>query len=170
MVLARRRWPCHALLMHPSAAALRPEDIACLHDALQALPTPPATSDARAFVAAARSALDLGRADDAVALGKAALAIAPNNAQAWVVVGDACWSVHDAVGARAAWQEALSLDDKDHATAVSCARAQLMTGSPSSARALLTFVITRTASGTVRDTAAALLDSIDTSLDAGVRQ
>ena len=131
---------------------------------------PPAAGDARAFVAAARTALDVSRAEDAVALGKAALAIAPTNAQAWVVIGDACWSVQDVVGARAAWQEALSLDDKDHATAVSCARAQLMTGSPASARALLTFVITRTSSSIVRDAAAALLDSIDTSVDAGVRQ
>ncbi len=155
--------------MLPSLAP-RPDDIARLHDALQALPTPPACGDARAFVAAARSALEVGRADDAVALGRAALAIAPSNAQAWVVIGDACWSVHDVVAARTAWQEALSLDDKDYATAVSCARAQLMTASPQSARALLTYVITKTSSDAVRDAASSLLDSIDTSVDAGARQ
>ena len=99
--------------------------------------SPPNETDARGFVAAARSALELGRSEDAIALGRAALAIAPDNALAWVVVGDACWNVNDVVGARRAWQEALTLDDKDHATAVSCARAQLMTGSVNAARALL---------------------------------
>lgn len=115
-------------------------------------------AEPRPFVAAARSALDLGRADDATALARAALALSPTNASAWVVLGDAAWSLGDINAARNAWEEALSLDDKDLGTAVSCARAQLMTGAVSSARALLTFVLTRTTSDALRQTALALLD------------
>ena len=115
-------------------------------------------AEPRPFVAAARSALDLARADDATALARAALALSPTNASAWVVLGDAAWSLGDINAARNAWEEALSLDDKDLGTAVSCARAQLMTGAVSSARALLTFVLTRTTSDDLRQTALALLD------------
>ena len=75
-----------------------------------------------------------------------------------MVLGDAAWSLGDINAARNAWEEALSLDDKDLGTAVSCARAQLMTGAVSSARALLTFVLTRTTSDDLRQTALALLD------------
>lgn len=120
----------------------------------------------RAFVAAARSALDLGRVVDAIALARAALALSPTNASAWVVLGDAAWLGSDVAAARNAWEEALSLDDKDFGTAVSCARAQLLTGAPSAARALLTFVLTRTTSDELRSAALTLLDAVDAAVAA----
>lgn len=150
----------------PATIAPRPDEVARLHVALATAVSSssievPDRGDARSFVAAARSALELGRPDDAVALARAALVIAPSHAPAWVVVGDACWARNDVVGARDAWSEALSLDDKDHATAVACARAQLMTGNDNAARALLTFVVTRTGSDTLRDAAKTLLASTE---------
>ena len=124
-----------------------------------------------AFVAAARSALDVGRPADAVALAKAALALSPENAIAWTALGDALWLADDVVGARAAWEEALSLDDKDLGTALSCARAQLRLGEHVQARALLTFVLMKTRSDELRAEATALLDTglPDTGRDDEVR-
>jgi Flp pilus assembly protein TadD len=115
-------------------------------------------ADPQAFIAAARSALDLGRAADATALARAALGLAPTSASGWTVLGDAAWSVGDVVAARAAWEEALSLDDRDLGTALSCARAQLATGDVDAARALITFVLTRAHTDALRATAQTLLD------------
>ncbi len=114
-----------------------------------------------AFVAAARSAIDVARPRDAVALAKAALALSPTNALAWTAMGDALWLDGDVAGARAAWEEALSLDDKDLGTAVSCARAQLRMGATTQARALLTFVLMKTRSEALRADATALLESAE---------
>jgi Flp pilus assembly protein TadD len=116
-------------------------------------------SEPGSFVAAARSAIDVGRTADAKALAKGALALSPSNAPAWTALGDALWIEGDVAGARAAWEEALSLDDKDLGTAISCARAQLRMGAISSARALLTYVLTKTRSEALRADASALLDA-----------
>lgn len=124
-------------------------------------------ADPQAFVAAARSALDLGRVDDAASLARAALALAPTSATAWTVLGDARWIAGDAPAARDAWEEALSLDDRDLGTAVSCARAQLACGAPDAARALLTFVLTRAQTGALRDSALTVLDDVDATLEPG---
>ncbi len=120
---------------------------------------PPITGDARAFIAAARTALGDGKLDDAMALARAALTLSPTNASGWVVVGDVCAAANDLAGARDAWQEAISLDDKDHATALACARAQLQLGDVSTARALLNYLVARTATPSVRAAAEALLDA-----------
>jgi Flp pilus assembly protein TadD len=115
---------------------------------------------ARAFVAAARSALQLGRGDDALALARAALTLEPHNARAWAVVGDALWNLTDVHGARTAWETALSLDDKDLATAVSCARAQQRDGAPDAARALLNFVLLKSRSEEITRVASELLEAL----------
>jgi thioredoxin-like negative regulator of GroEL len=139
----------------------RPDDIARLHAALAGLPeSASADGSAPAFVAAARSALLLARLDDAVTLGRAALALDPEDARAWAVVGDALWAKGRAADARVALEEAVARDDKDLVAAVACARAQAATGAPSSARALLTFVLTRTRTPELRATALALLDTL----------
>lgn len=118
-------------------------------------------ADPQAFVAAARSALDLGRHEDARALARAALALAPTSAPGWTILGDAWWLEGNAALARDAWSEALSHDDRDLGTAVSCARAHLACGAPDEARALLTFVLTRAHSGALRETALAVLADVD---------
>jgi predicted Zn-dependent protease len=142
--------------------APRPDDVARLHAALGRLPEAAAVEDgsAAAFVAAARTALTIGRADDAVVLGRAALALEPESARAWSVVGDALWTLGRAVDARAALEEAVANDDKDLSAAVACARAQAATGATTAARALLTFVLTRTHSPELRANAVALLDAL----------
>lgn len=117
--------------------------------------------DARAMVAAARSALVNDLVDDAQHLVTAALALDPENAQGWVLQGDVAWQRNDAAAARDAWQEALSLDDKDLVTALRCARAQLALDDVRPARALLTFVVARTRSDELRDEAEALLEQTD---------
>jgi len=115
-------------------------------------------ADPQAFIAAARSALDLGRAEAATALARAALGLAPSSASAWTVLGDAAWTAGDVAAARAAWEEALSLDDRDLGTALSCARAQLATADAAAARALITFVLTRAHTDALKATAQALLE------------
>lgn len=136
--------------------------MARLSVALARIPEAAAVEDgsARSFVAAARSALALGFADDAVVLGRAALTLDPANARAWAVVGDALWSLGRAGDARVALEEAVGLDDKDLTSAVACARAQAATGAPTAARALLTFVLTRTHSPELRATALAVLATL----------
>jgi tetratricopeptide (TPR) repeat protein len=117
--------------------------------------------DPQAFVAAARSALNLGRHEDAVALARAGIAVAPTSAPAWTVLGDALWSAGDAFAARTAWEEALSIDDRDLGTALSCARAQWRTGDVAGARALVTFVLTHAHSDALQRPALALLAELD---------
>lgn len=143
-------------------AAPRPDDVQHLHEALGRLPEAAVVEDgsAAAFVAAARTALSLGRPDDAVDLGRAALALAPDDARAWSVVGDALWMQGRAAEAREALEEAVAHDDKDLTVAVACARAQAATGAATAARALLTFVLTRTHSPDLRESAVALLDAL----------
>jgi predicted Zn-dependent protease len=142
--------------------APRPDDVARLHEALGRLPEAAAVEDgsAAAFVAAARTALSIARPDDAVVLGRAALALEPDNARAWSVVGDALWALGRPAEARVALEEAVANDDKDLTAAVACARAQAATGASTAARALLTFVLTRTHSPELRANAVALLDSL----------
>jgi Flp pilus assembly protein TadD len=141
--------------------APRPEEIRRLNEAVAR--QAPAGLDERsgpAFVAAARSALVVGRADDAVVLGRAALALNPADPRAWAVVGEGLFADGRVADARVAFEEALALDDKDFVTAVACARAQAATGASSSAQALLTFVLTRTTSRDLRAEAAALLATL----------
>jgi Flp pilus assembly protein TadD len=139
-----------------------PEDVARLNAALARLPEAASVEDgsARSFVAAARSAVAVGLLDDAVVLGRAALTLEPVNARAWSVVGDALWAQGRAAEARTALEEAVGLDDKDLTTAVACARAQAATGASSAARALLTFVLTRTHAPELRQTALSLLEDL----------
>ena len=136
--------------------------MARLHALLQSLPEAAAVEpgSARAFAAAARSALQLGRADDAVALGRAALTLEPDNARAWSAVGEGLWVLGDVHGARVAWETSLSLDDKDLATAVSCARAQQRDGAPDAARALLNFVLLKSRSDEITTVASELLEAL----------
>jgi transcriptional regulator of heat shock response len=77
------------------------------------------------------------------------------------VLGDAAWAAGDVAAARAAWEEALSLDDRDLGTALSCARAQLATGAADAARALVTFVLTRAHTEALQAAATGLLAEID---------
>lgn len=114
---------------------------------------------ARSLAQAARSALTIGRPDDAVDLARAALALEPKNARAWSVVGDALYAkgaVHDA---RVAYEEAVSLDDKDLATAVACARAQIGDGAPTAGKALLSFVLMKSPSEELTKLASELLEA-----------
>ena len=115
-------------------------------------------ADPQAFIAAARTALDLGRTEAATTLARAALGLAPSSASAWTVLGDAAWKAGDVAAARAAWEEALSLDDRDLGTALACARAQLATADVAAARALIIFVLTRAHTDALRTTAQALLE------------
>ncbi len=141
--------------------APRPDEVSRLHAALARLPeSAAADGSAPAFVAAARSALLLGRPDDAVVLGRAALAVDPDDARAWATVGDALWAQGRAADARTALEEAVARDDKDLVAAVACARAQAATGAPSAARAMLTFVLTRTRAPELRAAATTLLDAL----------
>jgi cytochrome c-type biogenesis protein CcmH/NrfG len=134
--------------------------MARLHALLKGLPEGGAVDVAspRALAQAARSALTIGRADDAVDLGRAALALDPGSARAWSVVGDALWSLERVHDARVAYEEAVALDDKDLATAVACARAQLHDGARDAGVALLSFVLLRSSSDELTQTATALLE------------
>jgi tetratricopeptide (TPR) repeat protein len=145
-----------------NGAAPTAEEISRLNDALGRLPEAGKLDRASAssFVAAARSALLLGRPDDALALGRAALVLDPCHARAWSVVGEALWTQGAVVDARAALEEAVAHDDRDLAAAVACARAQAATGSPTAARALLGFVLTKTHSAELRASAESLLASL----------
>jgi Flp pilus assembly protein TadD len=144
----------------PSAST--PDEIARLHAAVARLPESSAVDEgsARSFAAAARTALGLGFGDDAIVLARAALALAPDDARAWSVLGEALWGEGRAAEARVALEEALGLDDKDLTVAVACARAQAATGAVTAARALLTFVLTRTHSADLRGSAVALLETL----------
>jgi predicted TPR repeat methyltransferase len=142
-----------------SSASFTADDAVHLHAAVVAGGV--VDADPQAFVAAARSALELDRADAAIVLARAALGLAPSSASAWTVLGDASWSLGDVAAARAAWEEALSLDDRDLGTALSCARAQLQTDDVGAARALVTFVLTRAHTDALRAMAVALLTDID---------
>lgn len=143
------------------ASAPAPLEMQRLHALVSSLPESASIEpgSARSLAQAARSALTIGRADDAVALGRAALALAPDNARAWSVVGDALYSqghVHDA---RVAYEAAVALDDNDLATAVACARAQLQDGATSSGKALLNFVLLRSKSEELTKLASELLEA-----------
>jgi hypothetical protein len=144
---------------HSMPAAMTPETAARLHAAV--VDEGLQDADPHAFVAAARSALNLGRAADAMSLARAALGVAPTSAAAWTVLGDAAWAAHDVVAARAAWEEAVSLDDRDLGTALSCARAQHRTGDVAAARALVTFVLTHAHSESLQKSALALLAEVE---------
>jgi Flp pilus assembly protein TadD len=139
-----------------------PDEIARLHAAVARLPEAAAVDEgsARSFGAAARTALGLGFADDAIVLARAALALAPDDARAWSVLGEALWVEGRAAEARVALEEAVGLDDKDLTVAVACARAQAATGAVTAARALLTFVLTRTHSAELRGSAVTLLETL----------
>ncbi len=147
-------FPCHRWRM--SGASFSAEAAAALHAAVVGEGV--VDADPQAIVAAARTALDLGRIEAATTLARAALGLAPSSASAWTVLGDAAWSAGDVVAARSAWEEALSLDDRDLGTALACARAQLATADVAAARALITFVLTRAHTDALRTTAQTLLE------------
>lgn len=97
--------------------------------------------DARALVAAAASAAQGLQWGDAAALAKAAIAIDAGSPRAWSLLGLA----HEATGelreARAALERAVSLDDRDLATSLACARVQAKLGAVGPARALASYVL-----------------------------
>ena len=142
--------------------APQPAEISRLHDLLESVGESAALEPrcARAFVAAARTSLQLGVAADAVALGRAALVLEPDNARAWATVGDGLWKLGQVHDARIAYETAISLDDKDLGAAVSCAQAQLRDGAPVAARALLNFVLLKSRSEEITQAASELLEAL----------
>jgi len=125
-----------------------PDEMVRLHALIADLPEGQnlEPGSARTLTAAAVSALQIGRAEDAVALARAALGLEPKSARAWSVTGDALWSLGRVHDARVAWEAAIAIDDKDLTTAVSCARAQIEDGAVAAGRALLNFVLFRSTS------------------------
>lgn len=148
-----------------SDPSLSPDEIRRLHEALEALLPDEQKGgvglDARALVAAATTALQLSRFDDALALARAALVADPRSARAWSNAGAALEAKGQIADARRAYETAVSLDDRDLATALACARLQKSTGASSSARALLTYVLLKeTGAPELRAQAQALLDEL----------
>ena len=139
-----------------------PAEIARLHELLATLPEAADVEpgSASAFAFAARSALQLGRPDDAIVLGRAALTLAPDNAPAWTAVGDGLWSLGQVHDARVAYETAIGLDDKDLTTALACARAQHRDGALEAARALLNFVLLKSRSIDITKAAAELRETL----------
>lgn len=97
--------------------------------------------DARALVTAAAAAAQLARWDDVLALARAAIAVDAGSARAWSLAGTALEQLGDLAQARSALERAVSLDDKDLATALAAARVQAKTGARSAARALASYVL-----------------------------
>lgn len=125
--------------------ALSPDDVQRLHEALGALQSTSgdAAIDARALVAAGATALELGRWDDVLALARAALVIDPQSARAWSLAGGALAQQGKLHEARAAFESAVSFDDRDLAAAISAAELQVKTGNASGGRALANYVLLR---------------------------
>lgn len=118
--------------------------------------------DDRVLVAAAATAAELGRHDDALALARAALVANPTSARAWSLAGRALLGKGEDLEARRALETAVSLDDKDLATALLAAGTQVRTGALSAARALASYVILHEQGAPdLRAAAQALLDELD---------
>ena len=121
-------------------------------------------ADARSLVAAATTAAQTAQWDDALALARAAIAVDAASPRAWALVGAALEAQGKLTDARRALERAVSLDDRDLATAVACARVQAKTGAVTAARALLTYVLLReTGAPALRAEAYTLLHAIDES-------
>jgi tetratricopeptide (TPR) repeat protein len=121
-------------------------------------------ANARSLVAAATTAAQMAKWDDVLALARAAIAVEADSPRAWALVGAALEAKGSLSEARPALERAVSLDDKDLATAVACARVQAMTGAVTAARALLTYVLLRESGApALRAEADTLLHSIDES-------
>jgi tetratricopeptide (TPR) repeat protein len=119
-------------------------------------------ADARSLVAAAATAAQTASWDDALALARAALAVDPLHPRAWGLVGTALEAQGKHGEARTALEKAVSLDDRDLATAVACARVQAKTGAVTAARALLTYVLLRESGApALRAEAYTLLHALD---------
>lgn len=154
---------------------LSPDEIRRLHAALEAMGSGGVADrsggdhgigerlfDDRALVAAATTAVQLGRFDDALALARAALVSDPESARAWSLAGRALLGKGEDAEARRALETSISLDDKDLATALLAAESQVKTGAPSAARALLTYVILHEQGAPeLRAKAQTLLDQLD---------
>lgn len=97
--------------------------------------------DARALVATAASAALVGQWDDVLSLVKAALAVDSGSPRAWSLAGLAHEAKGDLPRAREALERAVSLDDKDLATSLACARVQARLGRADAARALASYVL-----------------------------
>jgi tetratricopeptide (TPR) repeat protein len=121
-------------------------------------------ADARSLVAAATTAAQTAQWDDVLALARAAIAVDAKSPRAWALVGAALEAQGNHAEARPALERAVSLDDKDLATAVACARVQAKTGAVTAARALLTYVLLRESGApALRAEAYALLHALDES-------
>lgn len=153
--------------MISAVSDLSPDEIRRLHEALAASRSAPGARpeqalDARALVAAATTAMQLGRHDDALALARAALVADPKSARAWSLAGTALEKKGLLDDARRALETASSLDDKDLATMMTAAEVQVRCGAVSSGRALATYVILHEKGAPeLRARAQALLDATE---------
>lgn len=126
-------------------------------------------SGARALVSAASAAAQRASWDDALSLARAAIAIDEKSPRAWSLVGAALEAKQHLTESRQAYERAVSLDDKDLATALACARVQARTGAVTAARALVTYVLLReNGAPTLRAEAYALLRTLDEAVEDGV--
>jgi tetratricopeptide (TPR) repeat protein len=126
----------------PHIGDLQPGEIEHLHAALVKLHGEK-PQDARTLVAAAATAVRTHQWDDAIALARTALISDPRSARAWAIVGASLEGKGQWDAAIEAYESALSLDDKDLATALATAELHARVGSVSAARALTNFVILR---------------------------
>lgn len=147
----------------PSPTQISPEEVERLHAVMGAQ----GQADAPALVAAASTAARLSRWSDVVHLAQAALVLDPHNARAWGLVGQAAEAAGRFPDARRAFETAVGLDDRDMGLALAAARAQANTGAVSPARALLTYVLLRSSSQTLRSEAQKLLDTLPSDPGAG---
>lgn len=141
--------------------ALTDDESQRLTTVLRSLDLDPHALESAALSAASSTALALGRHDDALALARAAVVGDPRAARAWSLVGAALEATGDVAGARRAYETAVSRDERDLAVALKTAELQARTGSPSAARALVTYVLLRESDDDIRDRARTLLAALE---------
>ncbi len=115
------------------------------------------------LVSCAASSLRVNAFEDALAMLRAALAIDPEHARAWSMMGTALEKLGASMPASSAYATALLYDDQDPSTALALARLHLAAGRVGKARALIDWVVASFPdSKHARQQAATLLEQVET--------
>jgi Flp pilus assembly protein TadD len=119
--------------------------------------------EADVLVSCATSSIRVNACGEALAILRAALAIDPEHARAWSLMGTALEKLGELDLARSAYATALLHDDEDPATALALARIHLASGRFGKARAMIDWVVSRFPdSKHTRQQAASLLVRVET--------
>ena len=119
--------------------------------------------EADVLVSCATSSLRVNAFEEALSILRAALAIDPQHARAWSLMGNTLEKLGERELARSAYATALLYDDQDPTTALALARIHLACGRHGKARALIDWVVARFPdSKHARQQAASLLQRVKT--------